>query len=441
MFTQEQALTTDIVFPALTLFNLLTFPLTVLPMVITAIIEASVAVNRLTEYLGSDELQTNAVTRKLPAQERGQETVRVSQGTFSWNRYEDQETLSNIDMTSRKGDLTCIVGRVGAGKTSLLEALLGNLYKSRGDVTVCGSVAYVAQSTWVMNASVKENILFGHRWEPEFYEKTVKACALTDDFASLPDGDRTEVGERGISLSGGQKARLTLARAVYARADIYLLDDVLSAVDGHVGRHIINNVLGPDGLLSGKTRVLATNSVPVLAECDEIYMLQDGRIIEHGSYEHLLTVKGGAMAEVIRTANEEGEAKDDDSSSSVATSEKHEQLIDDQDDLQDEEIEEVSEGLTHLAPIRPQPNGAARKSSMMTLRRASTVSFVGPTGKKVSDEEREDSTVKTRQTEEASEQGKVKWSVYAEYAKQSNLAAVVVYLVTLVCAQTAQIGE
>lgn len=103
-----------------------------------------------------------------------------------------------------------------------------------------GATAYVAQQPWIMNATVKENIIFGYRYDSNFYETTVKACALVDDFSVLPDGDETVVGERGISLSGGQKARVALARAVYSRADIFLLDDVLSAVDAHVGRHIIN---------------------------------------------------------------------------------------------------------------------------------------------------------------------------------------------------------
>ena len=122
--------------------------------------------------------------------------------------------------------------------------------KSKADSEIYkGRTAYVAQQAWVMNASVKENIVFGHRWDPHFYERTVNACALTEDLKTLPDGDQTEVGERGISLSGGQKARLTLARAVYARADVYLFDDCLSAVDQHVGRHLIENVFGSKGLL------------------------------------------------------------------------------------------------------------------------------------------------------------------------------------------------
>ena len=220
VLTQDKPLSTDIVFPALTLFNLLTFPLSMLPMVITSVIEASVAVGRMTSYLTADELQADAITLEKTVEDIGEESVRVRDASFTWNRTEDRKALQDINFSAQKGELSCIVGRVGAGKSSLLQSLLGDLYKLKGEVIIRGKCAYVAQSPWVMNASVRENIVFGHRWDPQFYNKTVKACALVDDFATLPDGDQTEVGERGISLSGGQKARLTLARAVYARADI-----------------------------------------------------------------------------------------------------------------------------------------------------------------------------------------------------------------------------
>jgi ABC-type multidrug transport system fused ATPase/permease subunit len=220
VLTQKRPLTTEIVFPALTLFNLLTFPLTMLPLLITQIIEASVAVGRVTSYLTADELQQDAIVQEPTVEEVGEESVRIRDATFTWNRTEGRTTLEDINFTAHKGELSCIVGRVGAGKSSLLQAMLGDLFKMKGEVIIRGSCAYVAQSPWVMNASVRDNITFGHRYDHYFYEKTIRACALLDDFATLPDGDQTEVGERGISLSGGQKARLTLARAVYARADI-----------------------------------------------------------------------------------------------------------------------------------------------------------------------------------------------------------------------------
>lgn len=445
VWTNDQALTTDIVFPALTLFNLLTFPLTILPMVISAIIEASVAVTRLTDYFVAEELQEDAVLIKPTVEGAGDVSVRMSGASFTWNKHEDRNALEDINFIAKKGQLACIVGRVGAGKSSFLSAILGDLWKVEGQVELHGAIAYAAQSPWVMNATVKENIVFGHRWDQTFYERTVTACALREDFASLPDGDETEVGERGISLSGGQKARLTLARAVYARADIYILDDVLSAVDQHVGRHLINNVLGPKGLLNGKTRILATNSIPVLAEADQVVLLRGGKILEDGKYSELIERKGGEVAQLIRTANneeqeqqhekeeaEEYEKPEDRSDESSSTN--SQTLLDNSDE---EMIEEVQEGETELAPIKSRPGNTARQTSTVTLRRASTASFSRPHGK-LTDEE--DNTNKTKQTKETSEQGKVKWNVYGEYAKNSNLWAVAIYLVTLLGANTASVG-
>ncbi|XHG00182.1 hypothetical protein AWENTII_003647 [Aspergillus wentii] len=436
VLTGDRPLTTEVVFPALTLFNLLTFPLSILPVVITSTIEATVAAKRLTDYFTAEELQTNAVTYEDPVVHVGDESVRIRDASFTWNRYQEAQVLENIDYSARKGELSCIVGRVGAGKSSLLQSLLGDLWKSDGDVTVRGRIAYVAQSPWVMNASVRENIVFGHRWDPQFYELTVEACALLDDFKNLPDGDQTEVGERGISLSGGQKARLTLARAVYARADIYLLDDILSAVDQHVGRHIINRVLGKNGILSGKTRILATNAITVLKEADFIGLLRNKTIIEKGTYEQLLAMKG-EIANLIRTNmndsdDEQGSASGTEDSRGLASPESSESatVIDNADsDFSDTED---AEQIGSLVPIRS--GGGRRRPSTVTLRRASTVTWQGPR-RKLGDEE----NLKSKQTQETSQQGKVKWSVYGEYAKNSNVVAVCFYLLALLGSQTAQV--
>ena len=439
----DQPLTTEIVFPALTLFNLLGFPLAMLPMVITSIIEATVAVGRLTSFFAADELQPDAVLHRDAITNPGEESVRVRDATFTWDRNEDRNCLTDIKFSAHKGDLTCIVGRVGSGKTSLLESVLGNLWKINGEVTVCGSTAYVPQQAWVMNASVKENILFGHRWDPAFYEQTINACALGDDLKSLPDGDETEVGERGISLSGGQKARLTLARAVYARADVYLLDDVLSAVDQHVGRHLIDNVLGNKGLLSGKTRILATNSIPVLMEAGLISLLRNGRVLESGTLNQLLAMKG-EVAQLIKTASSEDEQSGEGHSPSVETngdtesssSEDSKTVFGTGTGTSEEEKAEAQETIGHLEPLKIKASNIRRPSGS-TLRRASTISFHGPRGK-LSDEE--GGAAISKQTKETSEQGKVKWDVYLEYAKASNLFAVGIYLFALVAAQTASVG-
>ncbi|KAJ0426972.1 P-loop containing nucleoside triphosphate hydrolase protein [Aspergillus carlsbadensis] len=432
---EDRPLTTAIVFPALTLFNLLTFPLAMLPMVITSIIEASVAVTRLTDYFMAEELQPEAVKFEDSVTHIGDESVRVRDASFSWNRYKDELALENIDLSCRKGELSCIVGRVGSGKSSLLQALLGDLWKTEGEVVVRGRIAYVAQSAWVMNASVRENIVFGHRWDPQFYDLTVEACALIDDFKNLPDGDQTEVGERGISLSGGQKARLTLARAVYARADIYLLDDVLSAVDQHVGRHLINRVLGRNGILNSKTRILATNAIPVLKESDFIGLLREKTLIEKGTYEQLMAMKGEVSNLVRTTINESDDEGSGAESRGLASPESSESatMIETLDDSDLSDTDEAEQQIGSLAPIKA---AGPRRTSTVTLRRASTVSWQGPR-RKLGDEE---NIIKSKQTQEVSQQGKVKWSVYGEYAKNSNLIAVGVYLLTLVGAQTAQVA-
>lgn len=408
VWTKDIPLTTDIVFPALALFNLLTFPLAVLPMVITSIIEASVAAGRLSDYLTAEEVQPDAINIGPAVEERGEDAVVIRNATFSWNRHEPKTVLNGINLTSRKGELTCIVGRVGAGKSSLLQCILGDLWKVDGDVYVQGTVAYVAQQAWIMNATVKENIIFGHRYDSNFYDKTVRACALLADFTQLPDGDETVVGERGISLSGGQKARVALARAVYARSDIYLLDDCLSAVDSHVGRHIIENVLGPKGLLNSKCRILATNAISVLPEADYIYQLKDGEFAESGTFRQLIAMKGG-IADLVKSlgqdsASASAEASPEGSGSETST------YIEPDNNQDKEEIEEAQEGLAELAPIKTGPSSSSaiqkRAGSMSTLRRASAASFKGPRGK-LQDEEGPSS--KTKQTKEHSEQGKVKW--------------------------------
>ena len=217
----------------------------------------------------------------------------------------------------------------------------------------------------------------------------------------------------------------------------------MSAVDGHVGRHLINYVLGPKGLLGTKTRILATNSIPVLYDASHISLLREGRIVEAGSLQDLLLKKNGGVAELIRTANNDGSNSDEDrkepstsDDAEAPPSSETKGRYFEEEVVDEEELQEEQEAVPNLAPIRPA-NGPIRKESMLTLRRASTASFRGPRGKLTDEEETGN---KSSQTQEASEQGKVKWSVYAEYAKMSNLAAVAVYLVTLLGAQTTSIG-
>ncbi|KAK9326402.1 P-loop containing nucleoside triphosphate hydrolase protein [Lipomyces orientalis] len=407
VLTSSTPLTTDLVFPALALFNLLTLPLSMISYAVTQLIEASVAAGRLRDFFVSSELQDDAVERKEAATNLGDESVSIRDGTFLWDQSGNHPpALKNINFVARKGGLACIVGRVGSGKSGFMQAILGDLFKEHGSVVMRGRVAYAAQSPWIMNATVKDNITFGYRFDADFYEKTVKACALIDDFAALPDSDETLVGEKGISLSGGQKARLSLARAVYARADVYILDDPLSAVDQHVGRHLIDNVLGPNGLLASRTRILATNAITVLSQASNIVMLRDGEIIEQGTYEEVMTSK----AEIYNLIKEFGKKT-----------------------VTEEEERTESQVITHQSDVSLDDEAVLKKSgrrdSVGTLRRASTASIKRP---HIVDEE---SQKRSHQAKEHSEQGRVKWTVYKEYAKAANLFAVILSIALLVVAQ------
>ncbi|KAK9476428.1 P-loop containing nucleoside triphosphate hydrolase protein [Lipomyces japonicus] len=422
VWTSNKPLSTDLVFPALTLFNLLSNPLTGIPQVITQFIEATVSANRLREFLITSEIQDDAVKRLDAASEKNEQVVSVSKGTFFWDQAGRlPPALKNIKFTVNNTQLACIVGRVGSGKSSLLQAILGDLFKASGSVTVRGHIAYCSQVPWIMNATVKDNILFGKKFQADFYEKTIKACALLEDFVALPDGDETIVGEKGISLSGGQKARLSLARAVYARADVYVLDDPLSAVDQHVGRHIIDNVLGPKGLLSSKTKIMATNAIPVLSVADSITMLRGGEIVETGLYTDIINKSQSEIYKLIKEYgseqhNEEEAVVDIQGQSFSENKTTHPLATGDGEDEEEEE-EEILESNFGIS-----------------LRRASTASFKKPA--LIDDMP----TRRSRQVKEHSEKGQVKMSVYKEYIKAANIYVVVLFIILMFCSNSMSVG-
>ncbi|NXK95917.1 MRP3 protein, partial [Formicarius rufipectus] len=282
-------------FVSLSLFNILKFPLNMLPQVISNIAQTSVSLKRIQQFLSHDELDPNCVETKVIAPGNA---ISVTNATFSWGK-ELKPTLKDINMLVPSGALVAIVGHVGCGKSSLVSALLGEMEKLEGEVAVKGSVAYVPQQAWIQNATLKDNILFGQAPNEEKYQNTLEACALKTDLEVLPGGDRTEIGEKGINLSGGQRQRVSLARAVYSGSDIYLLDDPLSAVDSHVAKHIFDKVIGPDGVLKGKTRILVTHGISFLPQVDHIVVLVDGKISEMGSYQDLLK-QNKTFAEFLR---------------------------------------------------------------------------------------------------------------------------------------------
>ncbi|KRF85617.1 multidrug resistance-associated protein 1 isoform X4 [Drosophila virilis] len=292
-------------FVSLSLFNILRFPLTMLPMLITNLVQTQVSVQRINKFLNSEELDPNNVQHDASKPH----PMSIENGHFSWGD-EDEMTLKNINMQVPKNNLVAIVGTVGSGKSSVIQALLGEMEKISGTVNTVGKMAYVPQQAWIQNATVRDNILFGKPYDRKRYNKVIDACALRTDIEILSAGDLTEVGEKGINLSGGQKQRISLARAVYHNADLYLLDDPLSAVDSHVGKHIFEEVIGPKGMLAKKTRVLVTHGITFLPQTDKIYVMKMGEISENGTYAELLKNRG-AFADFLMQHLQEGEEEEE----------------------------------------------------------------------------------------------------------------------------------
>ena len=275
-------------FVSLTLFRTLREPLFMLPFGINNIIQGGVSLKRINQFINAPEIDPDTISHD----ETMADPIVVKQASFNWGPSQGRDQLRNLNFSVKAGSLVAVVGQVGAGKSSLLSSLLGEMTLTKGRANVRGSVAYVSQQAWIRHMTLKKNILFGKQFSRNLYEKVVDGCALQDDIAMLTDGEETEIGEKGINLSGGQKQRVNLARAVYANRDIYLLDDPLSAVDSHVGKHIFNKVIGPRGILSKKTRILVTHGITFLPVADLIIVMEEGNVSEMGSYHELLAKRG-----------------------------------------------------------------------------------------------------------------------------------------------------
>ncbi|KAI1319870.1 P-loop containing nucleoside triphosphate hydrolase protein [Xylariaceae sp. FL0255] len=313
------------VFSSLALFNGLRVPLNLLPLVIGNAVDAWSSLKRIEEFLKSEDQEDTAAYKP-----EAEHAIEMSNSNFTWERTPTQEAqlkgkkgaakkepkhppksekalptsenssdtastlveerepfkLDNINLAIGRKELIAVIGSVGSGKSSLLAALAGDMRKTSGEVTMGASRAFCPQSAWIQNDTVRNNILFGKELDRVWYKKVVKACALESDLDMLPNGDATEIGERGITVSGGQKQRLNIARAIYFDADIVLMDDPLSAVDAHVGRHIMDHAIL--GLLKEKCRILATHQLWVLSRCDRIVWMDSGKIRAVDTFDNLM---------------------------------------------------------------------------------------------------------------------------------------------------------
>ncbi|KAK8001793.1 hypothetical protein PG991_014015 [Apiospora marii] len=320
------------VFSSLALFNGLRMPLNLLPLVIGQVVDAWQSLQRCEQFLLSEEQEDEAVIKPdLDV------AVQVNDASFTWERTTTQDPdkakanatkkggksapppsaddtstlveerepfkLHGLNFEVGRNELIAVIGGVGSGKTSLLSALAGDMRKTSGEVVLGANRAFCPQYAWIQNATLRQNILFGKDMDRKWYNEVIEACALQPDLDMLPNGDATEIGERGITISGGQKQRLNIARAIYYDADIVIMDDPLSAVDAHVGRHIFDNAIA--GLLKDKCRILATHQLWVLNRCDRIIWMEGGKIQAVDTFANLMANDPGFQKVMETTAVEE----------------------------------------------------------------------------------------------------------------------------------------
>ncbi|KAG0084909.1 hypothetical protein BGZ92_009469 [Podila epicladia] len=326
----------EIVFPALAYFTVLRTPLMVLPSAYTLTVDAYVAMKRIEVFMLSEE--AFSIPSPDPAHEF---SLSMKNASFKWDQInhtpttsfsetvvpdasdnsdeiaedpnaQDLPYLQNLNLQIPRGSLVAVVGPVGSGKSSLLQAMVGNMTQTQGQVVRGANISYASQTAWIQNATIRDNILFDTPMDEERYWRVIRACCLEADLRMFPSGDMTEIGERGVNLSGGQKARLSLARSVYFDAGIAIMDDPLSAVDAHVGKRLWEDCVL--NVLQGRTRIIATHQLHVLPDVDYVICMKNGCIAEEGPYHELMAKNGdfcAMMAQYGGVENSQDEAVDD----------------------------------------------------------------------------------------------------------------------------------
>ncbi|BAT98418.1 hypothetical protein VIGAN_09207300 [Vigna angularis var. angularis] len=287
------------IFTVLATLRNLAVPVRMIPEALSVLIQVKVSFDRLNTFLFDEELDTSDGNKSYNRSSIN--AVEIQAGNFIWDHESVSLTLRDVNLEIKWGQKIAICGPVGAGKSSLLYAVLGEISKISGTVNVFGNIAYVSQTSWIQSGTVRENIIFGKPMEKTRYESAIRVCALDKDINDFSHGDLTEIGQRGINMSGGQKQRIQLARAVYNDADIYLLDDPFSAVDAHTAAILFKDCVMT--ALREKTVILVTHQVEFLSEVDTILVMEGGKVTQSGKYENILTT--GTAFEQLVSAHKE----------------------------------------------------------------------------------------------------------------------------------------
>ncbi|KAF3185496.1 hypothetical protein TWF225_005271 [Orbilia oligospora] len=381
------SLTPAIAFTALAVFQELEFAMSIVPELIGDMMDAKVSAERIQKHLDSAEKEDYI---------KESSKIAFTNATIAWasdsdEKEEDRFVIRDINIDFPVGELSLITGATGSGKSLMLAALLGEAdlltgslemprplpkalrYDSKANSdgwVLSGSTAYVSQIPWIENATIKDNILFCLPFDEKRYNEVIRVCSLKKDMEMLEDGDMTAIGEQGINLSGGQKWRISLARAVYSRAGILIFDDIFSAVDAHVGKEIFNNCLTGE-IMKGRTRILVTHHVQLcLPKTEYIVELKEGQVERAASVTDLK--RTGSLTKIIEQEEE---------------AQKHDQ------DMNEELAIEV------IAESSGQANGNTNGTTMVVNDAKKPRTFV---------------------EKEAREKGAIKFSVYSKYIQSSG---------------------
>ncbi|EEC80143.1 hypothetical protein OsI_21937 [Oryza sativa Indica Group] len=285
------------VFTCVALFNTLISPLNSFPWVINGMIDAVISSRRLSKYLSSPEKRSSAIPASADLLKHHNTETNVNAMAVilrnvccSWSSssiVESSMILRDVSLELQKGIFVAIIGEVGCGKSSLLNSIIGEIHVTSGSVTSYGSIAYVPQVPWILSGSLRDNILLGEEFDPRRYEEVIHACTLDVDISAMVGGDMSHIGEKGLNLSGGQRARLALARALYHDSDVYLFDDVLSSVDSQVASYILEKaIMGPQ--MKRKTRILSTHNLQAISAADMIVVMANGLVKWFGTLDSFL---------------------------------------------------------------------------------------------------------------------------------------------------------